>query len=277
MDKGEEAASELGEPSSNPPILFELLKETFNQVSLFVEEPVAGPGILVRLGRDAIIGSSSGNELADCFGPIGFVRQDDGSFQRYIRQGRFRFFRIMDIARRQVNVYRIAKTVNDCVNFRRFAASADSDMLLDLAAYRPFFAPALCWCASTLVLSMLISCRSASSPSSSKIFAKSPVFSQWVNRSYTVLFAPYRSGISAHGAPVLIIQRIPLSICRSSFLGLPNCPACRSGKYFLSRSHSESVISYRLRVVMPFHLASFFRHDILKILLVINIHSNAYL
>ena len=113
-------------------------------MALLVKEPIAGPGNLVRLGRDAVIGSSGGDELTDRFGAIGFIRQDDGSFKRYIGQGCLRLFGIVDIARRQVNVYRIAKTVNDCVNFRRFTASADPDVLLDLAAYRPFFAPALC-------------------------------------------------------------------------------------------------------------------------------------
>lgn len=64
----------------------------------------------------------------------------------------------MEVACRQVHVDRIPKAVDDRVDFRCLPAPADPDMLADLAVvYRPFFDPALCWCASTLVLSRLIS------------------------------------------------------------------------------------------------------------------------
>jgi hypothetical protein len=63
----------------------------------------------------------------------------------------------VEVARRQVNVDRIPQAVNNRVDFRRLSASTDSYMLVYFPVYRPFFAPAPCWCASTLVLSMLMS------------------------------------------------------------------------------------------------------------------------
>lgn len=56
-----------------------------------------------------------------------------------------------------MDVDRISEAIDDRVDFRRLPASADPDMLMDFPVYSPFFAPAPCWCASTLVLSMLMS------------------------------------------------------------------------------------------------------------------------
>ena len=54
---------------------------------------------------------------------------------------------------------------------------------------------------------MLMSCRSASSLSSWKIFSIRPLSDHSLNRLYTVCHGPYRSGRSRHDAPL----RMPLS------------------------------------------------------------------
>jgi hypothetical protein len=51
----------------------------------------------------------------------------------------------MEVAGSQVDVYRVSEAVDNRVYFRRFSAAADTDMLVYLVAYSPFFAPALCW------------------------------------------------------------------------------------------------------------------------------------
>jgi len=76
----------------------------------------------------------------------------------------------MQVARREMKVDRIPKAIDNYVDFCCFPSSAGSDMLVDIAIFRPFFAPALCWCACEQVLSILISCKSASNPSSAMIF-----------------------------------------------------------------------------------------------------------
>ena len=150
---------------------------------------------------------------------------------------------------------RIAQSVHNGVNLGASAASTDPDALIFLIlladAFSVFYgfrepplsAPALALCALIYVLSMLIHSRSASSLNSWNICSISPLFCHSANRLYTVCHGPYRSGRSRQDAPLRAIQKIPFSMSRGSFLGLPNVPGCRSGKYFLSRSHSSSVSS----------------------------------
>jgi hypothetical protein len=144
LNEGEEAASELVEASGDAPVLLELLEEAFNQVALLVEGPVAGPGFLVCLGRDAVIRAGDGEKSADSFGPVSLIRQNSRSFQRHGGQRRFRFPGIVKVASRQVNVDRVPEAVDDHMNLCRLPAPADPDVLVNFAVYRPFFAPALC-------------------------------------------------------------------------------------------------------------------------------------
>ena len=79
-----------------------------------------------------------------------------------------------------------------------------------------FFAPALALWALIQVLSMLISCISASNARSLKIFSKIPASCHFTNRLYTVCQGPYLSGRSLQAAPLRRIQQIPFSIFRWS-------------------------------------------------------------
>ena len=80
------------------------------------------------------------------------------------------------------------------------------------------------------LFAMLMSCRSASSPSSWKIFSIRPLSDHSLNRLYTVEYGPYRSGRSHQAAPLRAIQKMPFSISLGSRLGRPLSPICRSGK-----------------------------------------------
>lgn len=44
----------------------------------------------------------------------------------------------MEVTGRQVDVYRVSGAVDNCVNFRRFTATADTNMPVCLVVYRPF-------------------------------------------------------------------------------------------------------------------------------------------
>ena len=144
MNEGEESGGEFVKAGSDAPILLEFLKEALDEVAFLVEMPVARPRLLVRLGRDAVIRARRSNEASDCLGTVGFICQHHRSLQRHGRQGCFRFPGIVEVARRQVDMDRIPQPIDDRVDFRRPSAPADSDVLLDFPAYRPFFAPALC-------------------------------------------------------------------------------------------------------------------------------------
>jgi hypothetical protein len=91
------------------------------------------------------MGHGGGDEIADSFRAISLVRQDKCSFKRHIEDRCFRFSGIMEVAGSQVDVYRVSEAVDNRENFRCFAASADTDILVYLMACRPFFAPVLCW------------------------------------------------------------------------------------------------------------------------------------
>lgn len=69
LDKSEEAASEFVEACGDAPVLFELLKEALDQVALLIQDPVAGPRFLVRVGRDAIISARGGDGIAIALEP----------------------------------------------------------------------------------------------------------------------------------------------------------------------------------------------------------------
>ena len=100
-----------------------------------------------------------------------------------------------------------------------------------------------------LVLSIDKSCISASTPRISKIFSNMLSLDHLLNLSYRVLQEPYRSGKSLHGAPLRTIQSIPFNAVRLFPDGLPGLPVCSGGSKALIRSHSSSLISYRLRLV----------------------------
>lgn len=68
-----------------------------------------------------------------------------------MRQHIHRYSGIVDITGGKLEVNRITQTIDNRVDFGCLATSAGSDMLVNLAVYSPFLAPALCWCAFTLV------------------------------------------------------------------------------------------------------------------------------
>ena len=86
-----------------------------------------------------------------------------------------------------------------------------------------------------------------SSASSVSILAKtSDLFHCWKYR-WQMLFGGYRSGKSAHWAPVRRIQRMPLRTSRGSCGGLPDFPGCAFGlgMNFTIRCHCSFVISMK--------------------------------
>ena len=129
-------------------------------------------------------------------------------------------------------------------------ASRKPYILVGFGIFRPFLAPAACWCALHEVLSMDRSCMSASVVSCSNSFLKMSFLLHRRNLEYTVCQAPNRSGKSRHAEPVFEIHSIPLSILRFGFDGLPS-PVFSGGKISLIRSHSWSLISWRNGILLP--------------------------
>jgi len=84
-----------------------------------------------------------------------------------------------------------------------------------------------------------------------RIFANTPERLHTWNHRWQVLLGGYRSGKSAHGAPVRRIHRIPLSTARRSWGGRPDLPgpALAFGMNRTMRSHCSFVRSMNLTSV----------------------------
>src|SRR5947209_14114508 len=104
----------------------------------------------------------------------------------------------MGLSRRQEEAERIAQGIDQSVDFRAQSASAAPDRLV-FAVF--FLAPALCWCARTIVLSIMAYSLSASAAKISNTLCHTPLFAQRENRVCILIGSPKRSGKSRHGRP----------------------------------------------------------------------------
>src|SRR5246127_4135586 len=104
----------------------------------------------------------------------------------------------MRLAWGQEERYRIAQCVDHGMDFGAQPAFAAPNRLVFTVF---FWAPALCWCARTMVLSIMAYSLSASAAKISKIFFHTPLLAQRENRVWILLGSPNRSGKSRQGMP----------------------------------------------------------------------------
>jgi hypothetical protein len=153
----------------------EVLNEMTRLVHFFVESPrhLAPP-----LGRN-YRGFSHRQEGLDhaLIGIKGFIGQHDIGF--HLRQERVGTFEIMRLTAGQEERKRIAQGVDHEMDFCAQPAFTASDRLI-FALF--FWAPALCWCARTIVLSIMAYSLSASAAKSSNILFQTPLLAQRENR-----------------------------------------------------------------------------------------------
>lgn len=104
-----------------------------------------------------------------------------------------------------------------------------------------------CWWTLMVVLSSIRVLPSTMSwaISSSKTCSQTPCRLHRRNRVYTLFQGPYRSGRSRQGIPVFSQYRIPLSMTRLSFPGLPPCAGFSGGNRSFTLFHCSSVNSCR--------------------------------
>jgi hypothetical protein len=148
-------------------------------VARLVHLPVKGAlDLSIALGWD--------HELFSCrkqrfdhalIGIEGLIRQQ--GFGLHVRQQRIGSFQIMGLARSQEKRGGIAQCVDHGMDFGAQSAFAAPDRLV-LAAF--FWAPALCWCARTMVLSIIAYSLSASAARTSNTFFHTPLSAQRENR-----------------------------------------------------------------------------------------------
>ena len=115
-----------------------------------------------------------------------FGKQDIGAIQ------------IAGLSRRQQEAGRIAQSIDRGMDFGAQPATAAAYSLV----LTPFLrAPALCWWARTMVLSIIAYSLSASPARCLKTFAYTPLLAQRLKRVCTLRNSPNRSGKSRHGIP----------------------------------------------------------------------------
>src|SRR5215213_11958237 len=177
--------------------LLQLGEEVLDQVTCLVEVLVVGSRLLaVALGRDH--GRSAG--LLQWFehallGIEGLVR--DQRVGREVRKQGVGTFQVMRLPGRERKAGRVAQRVNHGMDLRAQAAAAAPDRFITVF----LIAPALCWWARTMVLSIIAYSLSASSARCSNTLCHTPPLAQRQKRVWTFFQAPNRSGRSRQGMP----------------------------------------------------------------------------
>ena len=116
--KSKERSVELIIAGKKPTKSFEFLKETFNQMALFVGVPVHGPRIVdVALGWDGISSCLGDDVLADRFRGIRFVAKDVTALNLNLAEQWDRVFGVMVISSAKQKGHWIPHSIYYGMNF----------------------------------------------------------------------------------------------------------------------------------------------------------------
>jgi hypothetical protein len=133
---------------------------------------------------------------------------------------------ISDITSRQDQPNGIAQRIAQNMKFggQSTTRAANSFRLLLPSLFKPgtgFFAPALCWCARTMVASIMTNSKSGSSAKALKRLSQTPLSDQRLYRWKTLFHFPKLSGSSRQWLPVRAIQSTASTNFRLSAAVLP--------------------------------------------------------
>src|SRR5262245_45712841 len=124
---------------------------------------------------------------------------------------------VADLPAGQLPSQWVAQRIDRRMNLRAQAPARASQCLRTLF----FWAPAACWCARTVVLSISSACRSGSSRTLSMSRCQTPFLPQREKRVYTVCQLPNSGCRSRHGLPVRAIHS---TATMKSLLSFPVTP-----------------------------------------------------
>ena len=152
--------------------MFEFGEEALDAIALFVEVSVIGPlRLSVSLGRDNDIGSSLFDLVAQMISIIAFVSKNRLRFEavdEIMRQSD-----VIALPRRPDQADR--KTQRFCRMDLRAQSAARPTQALGIRPPFSLRAPAACWWARTMVLSIISHSRSASRASTNSIASRTPI------------------------------------------------------------------------------------------------------
>lgn len=170
MNSAQEVACGFVVARGDGAVLLEPGEEVLDQMASLVQMAVVGTLLLAcadRRNHHRLAGLAQRLDHAG-LRVIGLVGDDGGGLGA--RQQRIGAFEIVGLPGREMKSGRIAQRIDRGVNLRAQPASAAPDGFL----LSPFFAPALCWWARTMVLSIIAYSLSASCAKASKMRCHTP-------------------------------------------------------------------------------------------------------
>jgi hypothetical protein len=226
--------------------MLDLVDEPLDQVALLVEVLVVRDGSRAgAIRRDDGLGARICNGGSKAVGIVTLVSEQ--VFEGKTLDQALCLTDIGDLTCRQDKADRIAESVDGNADLRAQTAARTPDRLI---FGPPFWAPAACWCARTMVESMIRYSRSGFSPSSVKSRCQTPFFAHRRKRRNTLFQAPNSSGRSRHGAPARTNHNTASTNKRLS-------EPCRPLSPFLPgingsiRCHCPSVNARRIKIALP--------------------------
>ena len=193
--------------------LFEPIEAAFDEVSLFIQGSVIASGLLPmpprrdhgdraqRLNRGDDLGRIVALVCDYSLGSLSFEQADCLSV-------------FSGLSSRNAEGYWQAGFVGQKVDLGAQSTSGTPQSLIFGA---PFLRPvAACWCARTMVESIIRYWFFLSATKSAKMRSQTPARAQRMNRVCTLLYLPYRSGRSCQRAPERSTQKTPLTNWRLS-------------------------------------------------------------
>ena len=179
MDSGEKVSGSLIITGRDSSELLQLADEILDQMARLVHLSIKiARHLAAALGWDYWVFPRRHEGFDHAFiGIEGFVGQQGIGF--HLRQEHVGTFKIMRLTTSQEEGKRIAKCIDHEMDLCAQPAFAAPDRLLFTVF---FWAPALCWWARTIVLSIMAYSLSASAAKSSNIFFQTPLLAQRENR-----------------------------------------------------------------------------------------------
>jgi hypothetical protein len=178
VDAGEEISGGLVVARGKGAVLFELAVEILDEVACLVHFFIESARVFaIALRRDHQVFSCRAKRFDHpLVGIEGFVCHQSAGL--HLRKQHVGPFQVMGLARGEEEGKRLAQGVDQTMDFGAQPAFAASDRLI-FAVF--FWAPALCWWARTMVLSIMAYSLSASDANISNIVFHTPLLAQREN------------------------------------------------------------------------------------------------
>lgn len=177
LDASEEISGELVVARGDGTKVLEFVEEALDQVALAIEREItAARHLAVDLGRNHRRDVASLERFDEGVSVESLVAKQRPWLD--IFQQRLRTSQIVRLTGREHHLDRVAKRIDQNVDFGRQSAARAADRLLAVF----LGAPALCWCARTMVASSIMYSLSWSLANSLKTRSKTPLFAHRLKR-----------------------------------------------------------------------------------------------